>query len=225
MMAEDFLVVVPTRGRPQSAVDFMHNFYKTIAGNTSLVFALDDADPFVDAYAENIGDEHLLYCPTSTMVDALNYAANWWFNPKYIGFMGDDHRPRTYGWDVQYMNALDKLGTGIVYGDDKFQGRNLPTQVAMTVDIVRALGYMAPPCLTHLYVDDFWKLLGNGADCLEYLPDVVIEHCHPLAKKSEWDSGYARVNSQEMYNKDARAFGEYVKTQLDSDIVKVRALR
>jgi hypothetical protein len=90
--------------------------------------------------------------------------------------MGDDHFPRTHGWDQAYLDALRELGTGIVYGNDLLQGHRLPTQCAMTADIVRRWGYMALPTLRHMYVDNFWRDLGNAADCLRYLPEVVVEH-------------------------------------------------
>jgi hypothetical protein len=146
-------------------------------------------------------------------------------SPFAVGFMGDDHRPRSVGWDKAYLDALRELGTGIVYGNDLLQGENLPTQCAMTSDIIQALGYMAPPSLRHLYIDNFWKILGNGADCLRYLPDVIVEHVHPMAGKAEWDANYARVNSAQMYEHDKTAFEEWLRTSMVSDVAKVRALR
>ena len=79
----------------------------------------------------------------------------------------------------------------------------------MTADIVRALGHMAPPALTHLYVDNYWRDLGRACRCLTYLPVVVVEHLHPLAGKATWDEGYRRVNDRAMYDKDAAAYQAY----------------
>jgi hypothetical protein len=163
------------------------------------------------------------------MVEALNARATGYAGlddpPFAIGFMGDDHCPRTYGWDKAYVDALREMGTGIVYGNDLIQGARLPTQVAMTADIVRALGYMAPPALTHLYVDNFWRDLGTVAGCLRYLPDVTVEHRHPIAGKAEWDEGYRRVNDAAMYERDRLAYVEYQRTQFVADVAKVKALR
>jgi hypothetical protein len=138
--------------------------------------------------------------------------------------MGDDHRPRTKGWDTAYLETLRELGTGIVYGNDLLQCGRIPTQCAMTTDIVRALGFMAPHVFTHLYVDNYWLELGQRAECIRYLPDVVVEHCHPVAGKAEWDEGYARVNNADMYARDEKAFSDYFMGPLLGDVLKVRQL-
>jgi hypothetical protein len=49
--------------------------------------------------------------------------------PRYLASLGDDHRPRTKGWDRRLIDAIESLGgaPGIAYGDDKLQGAALPT--------------------------------------------------------------------------------------------------
>jgi hypothetical protein len=220
----DLVVIVPSRGRPQQARALAQVFQQTCTAGTQLVFAVDEDDPTAADYPE----DETWHLPSKSMTEALNIAANVAaINGQAfaVGFMGDDHCPRTYGWDEQYLAALRELGTGIVYGDDLLQGRDLATQCAMTSDVIRELGYMAPPSLTHLYVDNFWMTLGAGADCIRYLPDVVIEHRHPVAGKAAWDANYARVNDRAMYAKDEAAFRDYVQSGLDADVAKVRALR
>lgn len=211
------------------------SYAATCTANTRIIVAIDWDEQHRDYHAE-MG--RTAFSPWEIrqsaigapgMVGALNdtatWIASWPDGPFAIGFQGDDHRPRTKGWDAAYLDALHDLGTGIVYGDDLLQRQNLPTQCAMTADIVRALGYMAPPNLTHLYVDNFWLSLGRSAECIRYLPDVVVEHCHPVARKANWDAGYARVNSSDMYAKDEAAFRDYWADGFRSDVAKVRALR
>jgi hypothetical protein len=225
----DLVVIVPSRGRPEAARELALAFTDTVA-TARLVFAVDADDPTRFSYAEALNSYpwttvHLAPSP-STMVKTLNVTAGLFANEAYaIGFMGDDHRPRTRKWDKLYVEALRELGTGIVYGDDLLQGERIPTQVAMTADIVRALGHMAPPTLTHLYVDNYWRDLGEAAGCLSYLPDVVVEHMHPIAGKADWDEGHKRVNAQAMYQRDAEAYGRYVTEHFAADLAKVQALR
>lgn len=163
------------------------------------------------------------------MSAALNHTARWLVRDYFetvIGFMGDDHRPRTKGWDTAYLEAITKLGgTGIVYGDDGFQGRNLPTQVAISADIVRELGHMAPDALKHLYLDNYWRELGQDADCLFYLPHVMVEHMHPAAGKADMDDNYRRVNTDEIDRHDYAVLAAYREERLPADIARVRALR
>jgi len=235
----DLVVIVPSRGRPEAAEELAATFAETCTADTVLCFAIDDDDPRLPGYkgvvqfaqAQNRLVGEVTVTNGRNMVDALNHTAAWMVKPENahppyaIAFMGDDHRPRTKGWDAAYLDALRELGTGIVYGNDLLQSEKLPTQVAMTADIVRILGYMAPPSLTHLYVDNFWRDLGEAAGCLRYLPDVVVEHMHPVAGKAEWDEGHKRVNAPEMYQRDGHAYAQYQRMRLPVDVLKVQQLR
>ena len=234
----ELLVIVPSRGRPHAASALAQTFANTCLADTRLIVAIDTDDPTYDTYTSaltglgnvmvwaEIGPSTMVRTLNAAACNAVNYGRAMQASPFAIGFMGDDHRPRTYGWDAAYLEALHELGTGIVYGDDRIQGERIPTQVAMTSDIIRALGHMAPPALTHLYVDNYWKDLGQLADCIRYLPQVVVEHMHPVAGKAPIDDGYMRVNSPEMYTRDREAYGTYVHNwHLAADAEKVKALR
>lgn len=226
----DLWVIVPSRGRPEAAEELHQSFVQTCRADTRLLFAVDIDDPTKDDYP--IGTDGsgpwIGFLDSHNMVQALNTSAQSVVGlddpPFAIGFMGDDHRPRTVGWDAAYLDVLHEFGTGLVYGNDLLQGPRLPTQVAMTTDIVRALDYMAPPEFTHLWVDNFWLELGRALGRIRYLPDVVIEHMHPLAGKADWDAGYERVNSSQVADHDQAAFTTYVNTRLAADVAKVRAL-
>lgn len=233
----DLVVIVPSRGRPEAAEELAANFADTCTADTVLCFAIDADDPRLPGYkgvvqvaqarGQLVGE--VTVTGGRNMVDALNHTAAWMVKPENahppfaVGFMGDDHRPRTVGWDAAYLEALRGLGTGIVYGNDLLQGPRIPTQVAMTSDIVRALGYMAPPEFTHLWVDNFWLELGTALGRLRYLPDVVVEHMHPLAGKGDWDDGYRRVNSPAVASHDQAAFDTYMRTRFAGDLAKVQA--
>lgn len=221
--------IVPTRGRPQAAREMIAAFWATCEASTRLVFAVDADDPCLAEYQklteEGAEVEVFIARAPSNMVETLNAAATAYASGSFaVAFLGDDHRPRTIGWDRAYLTALHEMGTGIVYGDDLLQGESLPTQAAMTSDIILALGHMAPPGLTHLFVDNYWKDLGSGAECLRYLPGVIVEHMHPFAGKAALDEGYHRVNAPAMYRHDQAAYGDYAARHLADDIYKVRAL-
>lgn len=162
--------------------------------------------------------------PTTGMGRVLNYLAEMdsWMEP-VVGFMGDDHRPRTQGWDELIIQSWLNGGR-VIYGNDLIQGPNLPTAVALDARIIQRLGYMAPPELQHMYFDNFWRTLGQRLNALRYLPDVVIEHMHPIAGKAEWDEGYVRVNAGEMYHRDGEAYGRYVNDQFENDVKRIGEL-
>lgn len=228
MMHSELVVIVPTRGRPEACHELRSAFLLTCTADTRLVFALDDDDPtHLQVPSDNSTARYIGH--HTSMVHALNSAVPvvlGMYQPFAIGFMGDDHRPQTAGWDQAYLDALHELGTGIVYGNDLLQGERLPTQVAMTADIVRRLGFMAPPVLHHMYVDNFWRDLGLGARCLKYLPGVVVEHLHPVAGKAEWSEGHRRVNAPEVQVRDRVAYeGFRADGSLARAVELVRGLR
>ncbi|MFJ1664807.1 hypothetical protein ACIOK4_00170 [Streptomyces bottropensis] len=227
-------VIVPSRGRPHTVAQLAEAFAETCSERTWLLFAVDEDDPQYLAYGDAVGEAsagglrvQLVAQSGGTMVSALNHAARYLLAapapvvPHAIGFMGDDHRPRTKGWDQAYLFALQAL-PGIVYGNDLLQGVNLPTQCAISAPIVRALGHMAPETLTHLYVDNYWRDLGRAAGCLSYLPDVIVEHVHPIAGKAEWDDGHRRVNRPALYERDRDAYAAYWAEHQARDVLAVR---
>jgi hypothetical protein len=140
----------------------------------------------------------------------------------HVGFMGDDHRVRTRGWDAALAEAAGWWG--VAYGDDLLQGEELPTAVLMAADIVRITGHMAPGVLRHLYVDDYWKALGQQLGALAYVPGVVIEHLHPSAGKAELDDSYLETNHPDRYAADRAAWDSYrADGPMAEEVAAVRA--
>jgi hypothetical protein len=228
-MAE-LVIVVPSRGRPAAAAELAQECVRTCTADTTLLVVVDSDDPTLPEYAAPAGTTvFFAWAPAASgHVGAINYGAARAldeFRPFAIAKLDDDHRPRTKGWDSKLLAVLRDMGTGIAYGNDLLQGKNLPTAPALTADIVQALGYMGAPELNHLYVDDFWRDLGNAAGCLRYLPGVIIEHMHPLAGKAAADEGYERVNDPAQYRRDSAAYEAYKVERLAEDVDKVLALR
>jgi hypothetical protein len=158
--------------------------------------------------------------PTSeggNMVKALNYAARE-VTSEYVGFIGDDHRFRTKDWDAIFLAQLETQGGGFVYGNDLFwKNGEIPTQVFMSSSIVKALGWMGLPSCKHLYIDNVWRVLGEGTS-ITYMPEVVIEHLHPATGKVKADEGHLRVNAPAMYDHDRAAFEEWQVNLAAQDI-------
>lgn len=222
-------VLVPTRGRPQNAARLQQAFADTDSLNAALVFVVDADDPELPGYWEAAGDRRIRHLTVhdgqggTGMTAALNYAAGV-FAGEYdaLGFMGDDHLPRTAGWDAHVLGALGTDEPRIVYGNDLLQGAALPTAAFMPSRLVRALGFMAPPVLRHLYVDNFWMELGEQLGTLRYLPDVVIEHLHPAAGKAAVDERYAAVNATEADAADREAWLRWREDGLPAALRRVR---
>mgnify|MGYP000488299399 CR=1 FL=1 len=216
MLGKDVLVIVPTRGRPDSSLEF-HKEFLAKSMISDLMFAIDEDD--ADSYPRIDG---VLYevNPRMGMNGTLNYVATKYADKyKYIAFMGDDHRVRTFGWDLVMAERIGSLG--VAYGNDLIQGQALPTSVMMSSKIIKAIGYMAPPKQKHMYLDNFWLDLGTRLNAIHYLEDVIIEHLHFSVGKSDMDSSYQETNDSAIYNADKVAYDEYLSTQMDIDIDKI----
>lgn len=214
MQIKPNLVLVPTRGRPQNAVEVL-KAHKKLSCRSDLLFVVDTDDDSLIEYRTAVGVEYIIEVENTTrgMAYPINAAAKKYVNDyEFFTFIGDDHRFKTPDWDVTLMRAIGSR-PGLAYGNDLLQGVNLPTAVMMSAAIVRSLGGMVPPKMRHLYLDNFWKQLGEDLKNLSYLPSVIIEHLHPMAGKAEWDEGYRAVNAREVYSFDALMFDNYIKSE------------
>lgn len=213
----NLLVIVPSRGRPENAQRLLEAVQRTTYGaKVDVVFAVDSSDPSKRDYPAN----HTRIVKGGSMVKALNEVALKSFSDyDYLAFLGDDTLPNG-GWYGNIMQALLFQKNSIVYGNDGIQGENLPTSVFMDSNVVRSLGYMALPTLNHLFVDNFWKALGQEAGTLLYAPDAYIEHLHPLVGKGDHDEGYERADSN--WDSDSLAWKKYQIVDLKLDAEKLK---
>jgi hypothetical protein len=191
--AAELVMIAPSRGRPAAMAELIAQWAAVTAGSL-LLLAVDDDDPELPGYLA-LRHPWTLVGPRLRLGGTLNELAPRVAEsgPVAVGFLGDDHRPRTVGWDV-----------------------------VITTDIIRTLGWMVPPGMIHLYLDDFWRRLGSDLDRLVYLPDVVIEHMHPHAGKGVWDDRYQEVNSAEMYAHDGTILQRYLGTDWPTDRARLR---
>jgi predicted O-methyltransferase YrrM len=234
----DLAVLIPTRGRPDnirkviSAWDFTNAWDRA-----DMVLVIDKDDPEYAGYLALVEEtrhpdteEPLIKTyevPTWVpMVHKLNQAATalapGWFA---LGFAGDDHLPRSINWARRYLTVLHELGTGMVYGDDGYQGKNLSTEWAVTADAVRTLGRMVPAEVEHMYCDNAMMDLFGGAGAMRYLPEIRIEHMHPYAGKADSDEQYKRVNDREQFRRDRAEYAKWQRNQMAVDINAIIALR
>jgi len=234
------LIIVPTRSRPENVAKVVRAWEDTDAfRHADLCFAHDNDDPakggYLQAFAEMDVPAHgarFMSMPKwLPLVPKLNGAASTYaeyFGYFAIGFAGDDHLPRTHGWAARYLEKLIEMGTGVVSCPDGYRGDRLPTQWAMTADIVHALGRMVPAPVEHLYCDNAVWDLAEAAGCYAYLEDVLIEHMHPLAGRSEWDAQYRNVNRPAQYRRDQAAYRQWRNDPgygLSAQALAVRELR
>lgn len=235
MPDKDLAIIVPSRGRPQNIDRVLRAWDETLAWHgADLFLVLDLDDPRLNDYQEVVMTPRPFYPPrmpqgvmhagSPTMIEKLNATALALVDKyRYIGFMGDDHLPRSKNWDIHFVRALAGK-PGVVYGNDLLQGRELATACVISSEIIKTAGYFAPPGLRHLYCDNAWMKMGEAAGKLVYLPETTIEHVHPNVEKSAWDETYSRGNSEENLVNDRIEFERWEATDLPALQEKLRRI-
>ncbi|HVC26173.1 MAG TPA: hypothetical protein VND23_10480 [Acidimicrobiales bacterium] len=210
------LMIVPSRGRPNNLDRLVEAWRTTSSGHADLVVALDDDDPALYQYNAHrvamvtVGPRQSFVAWTNDV--ATDHAEDY----RFIGSMGDDHRPRTVGWDRMLCEALDEIGSGIAYGDDLGPSPVLPSAVVLTSDIVSELGYMIPPVVEHNGADTFWLELGTVLDRSRFLPEVVLEHMHYTSGKSAIDHVY--LEGADRLANDTAQLDRYLAERFPDDV-------
>jgi hypothetical protein len=218
-------LMVPTRGRPENVAELQNAINDTAFSQPEMMLGVDDDDDVMLRCSAFAHYRTIYTQPRMTVArwcDYLSARALSWPGVDVIGFMGDDHRPRTRHWDVHIRMEMAKMGSGMVYCADGLQNERLPTSVFFSADVIRALGYFCPPQLQHMYLDNFWLALARGIGRVTYLPDVLIEHMHPDIGKAEYDDSY-RESSAKMGPDSIAYLGiSEPHGELDKAIARVR---
>ena len=219
----DAIWLCPSRGRPGQVAE-LREAWDTVTGpEAELVVAVDADDPDLPAYQAG-GPVRVIrplgwYGPILNMLAPGNAA-----RCRHLGFLSDDHRPRTIGWSAALAAALDGR-PGVAYGNDLIKGAEVATAALLDSRIITALGYAAPEGVLHMDTDTFWTRTGLDLGNLQYLPDVIIEHCHPVAGKGVQDAGYHRVNTPERHYLDRMAYQKFLGERWygpDGDLARLR---
>jgi hypothetical protein len=216
----ELLVVTPSRARPHNVERLWEAMQETCRGDTTLLIGLDDDDETRTSYPAG---------PQYEVHPGMRHKVVGWINAlavpragqyKAIGHFGDDCVPRTAGWDVTVMEALEKQP--FAFGDDLERSQrpegSLPTHIFMRSAIVRRLGYVGPPAMQHMWVDFAWMAWGAAAG-MTYLPGVVIEHMHFTSGKAPVDGSYQF--SRQFADTDLAGLQRYVAYRLDRDVAKI----
>lgn len=218
--------LVPSRGRPHNIEQLVDAWDTTRNGDASIVVAVDDDDPRLDDYQALELPEwaELVVGPRLRLGGTLNALAPGLADRfAAVGFMGDDHRPRSLGWDLELACTIEDTAGAVIYGNDLVQGEALPTAVLLDSRIIGELGYFVPPGMLHLWLDNYWLELGRRLRTLVYLPTVIIEHVHPITGRVAWDAGYEENNAAGVWDHDEALYRAHAADKLDAAVARIRA--
>lgn len=212
------IVILPVRSRPKNLPRFLDSWIKCKT-QAALLIAADADDPDLQEYkaiherytGRIAGAFSIGVAPRGTLCTKLNEWSRQmlWYHD-IIGFLADDIVCRTENWDVTIIDRMKDLGdVGVIHPNDMIQNGAIPTHVFMSSNIIKTLGYMCPPKLVHLYIDNAWKTIGETLGKLHWERDVIMEHHHPIAGKAEWDDIYRLANNAQRWEEDSRVFEEW----------------
>lgn len=181
-------ILLPTRGRP----DNLDRFITAVEGTADdwvLYLRLDYDDPQAPAYDRVIGtgwpNVRTFHGERTGFAASLNELAAHAERDgvSHVGMFGDDVVPETEGWDTALVEALGS-DLGVAYGDDGLRDKHqpdLPTHYVTQTEVYRRLGYLAPPNIRHLFLDNVARDIGRYLQNFVFVP-VKIQHLHPWAE-------------------------------------------
>ena len=210
-------IFIPTRDRNHK-IERLHKFwfdYTNPSVETDCIIVLDEDNEHtytrMPGFIYKVVKSNGVRGMTFPLNEAVKHYCDLY---ECVGFWGDDHCPQTKGWNVEMYNAVNKnMPFSMAYANDLLQCEMLPTEILMDSRFVKHLGGMVPPELQHLYVDDYWMHLGRCLQNIHYLADVIIEHEHYSANKSDADNMYLELNNGTMYSKDCNAYHHVINSQ------------
>src|SRR5215475_2728020 len=112
----DLAILVPSRGRPESVARLTEVCAKTCETDYQLVWAFDDDDPDIQASKRAARHGYVYTGPRKGLAEWTNVL---WrehrHDFRYFASIGDDHIPKTDGWDKQLTTALELQSGGFAY--------------------------------------------------------------------------------------------------------------
>lgn len=232
--------LIPSLRRPNS----LHRFFQAYTDTKSFtpVSVLVDRADFDDnapAYRALIlpAGCQILVCPVVTMGEKVQ----WWLyqNPYkeiggngdgWVGLLGDDNVPITPLWDRTCVSKL--RGYNFVSTDDGWQAPNRAAGATLwSRKLIEEVGYIFPPGMKHLYVDNVWEDIGRAAGNWDILMDVLVEHRHVDRRPGSEDATHKAAYSETRWTEDRAAFMRWKDAPAtDPDgmraaVEKVRALK
>ncbi len=215
------LVIMGTRNRPTNAVRAFEQLKKVSEQSDFLIIINEDQ---VDLYPEIEGVMREVVPADFWDIAKVNHIVHkYWDLYETITGIDDDCMVTTQSWDVLLAAPIKARGYGISYGNDTIQGQNLPTKVMISSNIVKGLGFFAPPILKHLFADNFWKALGTELASLDYFPEVIMEHWHRINGKAPDDDLYREIYAPGEMQSAQIAFDTYMRDCFAEDIKRLNS--
>lgn len=180
--------LLPSRRRPHNLQRFFKALDDTDTCSQGLVFVQEnDYASMRDAYdalSLHAGWRFVL-TQGDSQGDKLREQASLYADADWVGLIGDDQQPVTPYWDAKLVGALNGWNLVTCMDDWVFNTPtkfNQPNRMAGVLlfsgALHRALGYIFPPPMHHVYLDDIYEELATKIEFWTICRDVMILHHH-----------------------------------------------
>jgi len=188
MAAKEFSLILPTRDRPKLAYRLLKSIRETTSNIDKIEVVLyldeDDADSQQIDYPgvpllKIVGNDKNMGVIINKCYDKSQ--------GKFIMLINDDMIFRTKNWDDKIINEFANFSDGIaiIYGNDLYYGKRVPTFPILSRIACEIMGHVCPVeykkhCIESHLFDIFTRLADLGHNRRIYLPKVVFERTSPF---------------------------------------------
>jgi hypothetical protein len=213
--------VLPTFGRPWRCQEALSSLASADA-RRGLVIVDGDLDPLYTHLVLPAGWRLIRLSANLGVCGVFNYVFQKWKDEPWYGFISDDSIVRTPVFDQPLIAAAGR--TGFANSADGWQARTrMHGAVVFGGDLLRALGWWAPPGLVHCFVDDAWEHIGRALGNWVHVPQVMVEHVHCWNGKASIDETYRKAYAS--MSSDRARFTELLENDLPAAVARARVLQ
>lgn len=224
------MVLLPSYNRANLLKDFLESYRATEATVSGLVL-VDKEDPQKEEYLKlDYPKGWLLVLTTGrSMASKIKEVWDQVKDLDCVMLCNDDHYCITKNWDEKILAQI--TGSNIIGTNDNWVApKRLCGMTAFSGNVIRALGYIFPPGIEHLFIDNAWEYLAAKAGCANILMEVVIEHRHVFKDKKTPDETHKSVYTEDWNNQDKEGtpawhFRRWLETSADKDVQKLKDLQ
>lgn len=218
--------ILPTKGRPENLRRFV-SANREMGCSTPGLIVVNRPD-WVEHEAAYREIEALLSPGWGfVQVDATCYGdavrAMWDTvkNDDWIGLVCDDLLPTTSKWDTQLLQHL--TGWNVVSTNDGWQApRRLHGAIAWSGDLARAVGWIFPEGLRHIFHDDVWETLGKETSCWQTRMEIMVKHMH---ESKDGIVGPTMDPTSELWKHDEAWYQNWYVTERRAVVDRIEALK
>ncbi|MBU6232205.1 hypothetical protein KGP36_06180 [Patescibacteria group bacterium] len=156
-----------------------------------------------------------------SMGGKIRETQNEWWTKEWVGLLCDDLSPETMGWDRALIARIN--GWNVVSCNDGWQApKRMNGAVLWSGDLFRAVGYIYPDGLEHMFIDDIWEGLGKEGSCWYCDMGVTVRHRHAFLTGQK-DDTFDKVAS--FWDGDAARYQTWVNAEKNTALARIDALQ